>query len=79
MTADNFPLHNFPPPVEFAFVLNLAEGLTSIETNLKSGFLCIWSYFVFSPTTVNGTCDSDVVIFPPITTYLFQEKENSIL
>ena len=56
-------IFHFPPSVGFAFLLNPAEGLTSIETNLKSGFLCILN--VFS-------------LVPPMTTSLpfFKRKKN---
>ena len=63
-------------PVGFAFLLNPAEGLTSIETfNLKSGFLCILYNFVFTQTTVNGSCGPDFGIVPSTTTSLSFSRE----
>ena len=40
-------IFHFPPSVGFAFLLNPAEGLTSIETNLKSGFFVNWMILCF--------------------------------
>ena len=40
-------IFHFPPSVGFAFLLNPAEGLTSIETNLKSGFFVNWIILCF--------------------------------
>ena len=47
-------IFHFPPSVRFAFVLNIAEGATSI--NLLSNPLPICNGFVFSPTIVNIFC-----------------------
>ena len=71
VTADNFP-----PSVEFAFLLNLVEGFTSLETNFKSDFLCKMNDFAFSPTTVLGTSGSDFGIVPLMTTSLYFSRES---
>ena len=76
MTATVFP---FPPSVGFVFLLNPAEGLTSIETNFKS-FLCTLNDFVFSPTTVNGIygLDFGTTVAPIITSpSLSRERKNN--
>ena len=68
-------IFHFPPSAGFVFLLNPAEGLTSIETNFKS-FLCTLNDFLFSPTTVNGIYGLDFsTTVPPITTSPFLSKE----
>ena len=49
----NLPIFHFPFSVGFVFVLNLAEGASSI--NLLCNPAPTWNGFVFSPTIMNGT------------------------